>query len=286
VTASITAPVGSYESGAVNRPADVRTVQELLTQAAKRLNNPAFDPKGADGKIAKPGANSNTVKAITAFQKQQAGMANPDARVDVNGNTWKKLVAAAGPTAAPKPTPPVVGLVTLTVTHGGLIPTGTVLKPPTKATSTGLYESTFTLSGGMTGTFRGSIYPDSMTVKGRVVDGTYPLHIGFHKGGGAAKQPASELTVQTQGIRPGLLVNARNPVPVYSHDAGKTTSVGVNVHNGFNGNRGSDGCLTLHPDDWAGFIKLFLDGFPNIDDWHAVGTNTGKQVGSLVITAS
>lgn len=283
---SITAAVGSYESGAVNRPADVRTVQELLTRAAKKLNNPAFDPKGVDGKIGRPGANSNTVKAITAFQKQQAGMANPDARIDVNGNTWKKLVAAAGPSAPKPPTVPVVGQITLTVTHGGLIPTGTVLKAPTKATFTGLYESTFTLSGGLNGTFRGSIYPDNMTEKGRVVDGTYPLHIGFHKGGGAAKQPASELTVQTQGIRPGLLVNARNSVPVYSHATGKKTSVGVNVHNGFSSSRGSEGCLTLHPDDWAGFIKLFLDGFKDIDDWHTVSTNTGKQVGSLVIKAS
>ena len=122
-----------------------------------------------------------------------------------------------------------------------------------------------------------------MTVKGRVVDGTYPLHIGFHKGGGAARQTAADLVVKTKGIRAGLLVNARNGVPVHSDDPGKTTSYGINVHNGFNSSRGSDGCLTLHPTDWARFIQLFLDAFPDIEDWHTLGNNTGKQIGSLVI---
>ena len=77
-------------------------MQELLTQAAKNLNSPAFDPKGIDGQIARVGSQSNTVKAITNFQKQQVGMARPDQRIDVNGNTWKKLVAVSGP-VAPKP---------------------------------------------------------------------------------------------------------------------------------------------------------------------------------------
>ncbi len=285
MAASISASVGSYESGAKNLPADVRTVQELLTQVAKKLGA-AYDPKGVDGQIARPGSNSDTVKAIANFQRQQAGMARPDMRIDVNGTTWKKLAALAGG-VAPAPTkPPVVaGSVTLTVTHGGKIPTGTKFKVTTPATASGLYESTFTLSGGLNGTFRGSIWPDDMTVKGRVLDGTYPLHIGFHKGGGAAKQGADNLVVKTEGIRPGLLVNARNAVNVQSDNPDKKTSSGINVHNGFSSARFSDGCLTLHPSDWAGFIKLFLDAFPDIDDWHSVGVNTGKKVGSLVIKA-
>jgi hypothetical protein len=172
------------------------------------------------------------------------------------------------------------------VTHGGKIPTATKFKNPTTPTAGGLYESTFTLSGGLTGTFKGSIYPDDMTVKGRVLDGTYPLHIGFHKGGGKPKQTAADLVVRTEGIRAGLLVNARNSVPVQSDNASKTTSVGINVHNGFNNSRGSDGCLTLQPSDWSRFIQLFLDGFSNINDWHTVGANTGKKIGSLVIKES
>ncbi|MFO0892659.1 MAG: hypothetical protein U0790_26390 [Isosphaeraceae bacterium] len=218
------------------------------------------------------------------FQRQQVGMHSPDARIDVNGGTWKRLVAAAGPV---EPKPPVLrapATITLTVSHGGLIPTGTKFKSPTTPTADGLYESTFTLSGGLTGAFRGSIWPDDMTEKGRVLDGTYPLHIGFHKGGGnAPRQTAADLVVRTGDVRAGLLVNARNPVPVQSDDLGKTTSEGINVHNGFNSARFSDGCLTLHPADWSRFIQLFLDAFPKIDDWHALYKNTGQQVGLLVI---
>src|SRR5215207_1906076 len=91
MAASIGASVGSYQSGARNLTADVRTVQELLTKAAKNLNSPAFDPKGIDGQIARVGSQSDTVKAITNFQKQQVGMAAPDQRIDVNGNTFKEL---------------------------------------------------------------------------------------------------------------------------------------------------------------------------------------------------
>lgn len=280
--ASISASVGSYESGAKNLATDVRTVQELLTQAAKALRSPAFDPKGIDGQIARVASQSATVRAIANFQRQQVGMASPDHRVDVNGNTWRTLLAAAGP-VAPRPPARAIGLITLTVMHGGLIPTKTKFKVATPSTAGGMYESSFELSGGLTGSFQGSIYPDDMTVKGRLIDGTYPLHIGFHKGGGLARRTAADLVARTEGIRAGLLVNARNSVPVQSDDPGKTTSAGINVHNGFNSGRGSDGCLTLQPSDWARFIQLFLDAFPDIEDWHAVGDNTGKKVGSLVI---
>jgi hypothetical protein len=115
-------------------------------------------------------------------------------------------------------------------------------------------------------------------------DRPYPLHIGFHKGGKAARQSAADLVVRTEGIRAGLLVNARNSVPVKSNDPGKTTSVGINVHNGYsNSDRGSDGCLTLQPSEWSRFIQLFLDAFPEIGDWHTVGDNTGKKIGTLII---
>ena len=148
----------------------------------------------------------------------------------------------------------------------------------------GPYESSFVLTGGLVGTFRGSIWPNNMTVKGYVVDGIYPLHIGFHKGGTAAKQTASDLVVRTSGIRAGLLVNARSGVTVKSDNPAKTLSHGINVHNGLSsGNRSSDGCLNLPTEDWKRFIKLFLDAYPDINDWHTLGTNTGKKIGSLVI---
>ena len=124
------------------------------------------------------------------------------------------------------------GLITLTATHGGKIPSNTKFKK-TPAATVGLYESTFTLSGGLSGTFRGSIYPDDMTVKGRVEDGTYPLHIGFHKGGKKPPEPASALVVKTQDIRAGLLVNCRNPVRIITDHPNNPTSEGINVHNGF-----------------------------------------------------
>lgn len=281
----INASVGSYESGATNQAADVTTVQKMLTEIAKKTANPSFDPKGIDGKISRMGATSNTVKAIVSFQAKRVGLAKPDGRIDVGGKTWKAMTSITGAVAPPaaKPTP-VAGLITLTVQHGNKMPTKTKRKGNETATYNGMYESTFTLSGGgVSGTFRGSIWPDDMTVKGRVVDGTYPLHIGFHKGGSAAKQGADKLVVLREGIRPGLLVNMRKPVDVKSDASGKTSSQGINVHNGFNSSRGSDGCLTLEPNDWPRFIKIFLDGFPDINDWHSMYTNTGKNIGQLVI---
>lgn len=281
----ISASVGSYESGATNHAADVTTVQKMLTQIAKKTANPSFDPKGIDGKIARVGATSNTVKAIINFQAKRVGLTKPDGRIDVGGKTWKTMTSLIGAVAPPAAKPvPVGGLITLTVQHGGKMPTKTKRKGNESATFNGMYESTFTLSGGgVNGTFKGSIWPDDMTVKGRVIDGTYPLHIGFHKGGSAAKQGADKLVMKREGIRPGLLVNMRKPVSVQSDNPGKTTSVGINVHNGFNNNRGSDGCLTIQPNDWPRFIQIFLDGFPDINDWHAMYNNTGKKIGQLVI---
>ncbi len=284
MAARISGSVGSYESGAKNSTLDIRTVQNLLTEAARKLRDPAVDPNGIDGKISRTASRSGTVKAINYFQVKQVRMSSADGRIDVNGGTWKKLVQVAG-SAATQPSPPVAGLVTLTVKHGGKIPTKTKFAADTPATVDSMYESTFSLSGALTGTFRGSIYPDDMTVKGRVIDGRYPLHIGFHKGGNKTRQQAKDLIVKTKDIRAGLLVNARNSVPVQSDHSSKTSSQGINVHNGGNSARYSDGCLTIRPSDWPRFIQLFLDGYPNITDWHTVGNNTGKKIGTLVIEA-
>ena len=69
---------------------DVETVQKLLTAVAKKLSDPIYDPKGIDGKIARPPKLSNTVAAIEAFQKRS--MALPDGLIDVNGRTWNALI--------------------------------------------------------------------------------------------------------------------------------------------------------------------------------------------------
>ena len=280
----ITGSVGSYQSGARNSRGDVETIQRMLEAAATKLRKPQYNPKGVDGLINRIADRSETVKAITAFQKEQVGMMRPDRRVDVNGLTWKTLTRVAGP-LMPKPSTPAKGLITLTVSHGGLVPKGTTRRRGQIVGSyDGAYESTFVLSGGLSGNFRGSIWPNDMTVKGHLVDGTYPLHIGFHKGGGKAKQKSSDLVVRTKGIRAGLLVNARNGVTVQSDEVTKTTSYGINVHNGLSSTkRSSDGCLNLPPEDWKRFIKLFLDAFPNIDDWHTIGPNTGKKIGNLIV---
>lgn len=284
MSARISGSVGSYQSGAKNNSLDITTVQELLTAAAIKLKKPVFDPGGIDGKIGRVAERSGTVKAITQFQRLQVGMARPDQRIDVDGKTWKKLVQIAG-SIPPKKAPTPTGLVTLTVSHGGLVPSGTTrAKGQPNHTYDGAYESSFVLAGGLTGTFRGSIWPNKMTVKGHLVDGSYPIHIGFHKGGGAAKQGAGNLVVKTSGIRAALLVNARKGVAVNSDLSSKKTSYGVNIHNGLTATkRSSDGCPNMPPDDWKRFIKLFLDAYPNIADWHTVGNNTGKKVGTLIV---
>lgn len=277
---SINAAVGQ---GGANRPDDVRVIQNLLNANAGLMQ--PFARLDVDGLI-----GPNTIAAIKQFQQRVVGMGNPDGRVDPNKTTHQKLIAALnqptkpGPVVPPTPNVPV-GLITVTFAHGDKIPTKTNYKPAVAATAGGMYESTITVSGSVNGTFSGSIYPDDMMVKGRIKDGTYPLHIGFHKGGGAAKQDAKNLVVKTEGIRAGLLVNARNSVPVISMNSSKTTSVGINIHNGFNSSRGSDGCLTIMPGDWSRFISLFLNAFPKIEDWHAVGTNTGKKIGEVIVKA-
>jgi hypothetical protein len=92
----INGSVGRWDKGAVNKPADVSTVQRLLQTAAQKLNDRSLDPKGIDGKIAHVAANSHTVSAIRAFQTRSAlevtGLIKP------GDETWTKLLAAAGET--------------------------------------------------------------------------------------------------------------------------------------------------------------------------------------------
>ncbi|MFK7768058.1 MAG: hypothetical protein AB8B55_12615 [Mariniblastus sp.] len=290
----IKSSVGAYESGSINLSDDVRVVQTILTKLASSLGNSKINPKGVDGKIARTASQSNTVSAIANFQRQYAGMVNPDRRIDVGGNTWNTMISLANggspgggnggsPGSGPGNKKPVSGEITMLVRHFDRIPQHSAGVTPNY---NGQFESQFRLSGAINGRFTGSIYPDNMNTHGRIKDGTYPLHIGFHHGGGAPRQGADKLKVGYSGVRPGLLVNMRERVPIISANSGLHTSGGINVHNGnSSNNRGSNGCLTMSSQDWVKFISLFLNGFPNIEDWHARYTNTGKRIGQLVVRA-
>ena len=78
----------------MNQPADVQTVQRLLTAAALAAHQPQLDPKGIDGKIAHPPNKSNTVAAIEAFEN--FAMLTVDGLIAPDRPAWQALVKAAG----------------------------------------------------------------------------------------------------------------------------------------------------------------------------------------------
>jgi murein DD-endopeptidase MepM/ murein hydrolase activator NlpD len=69
-------------------------VQRLLEAAAQALQAPELDPKGVDGKIARPPATSNTVTAIEAFQRRFTS--SVDGLIAPESQTWHALLDAAG----------------------------------------------------------------------------------------------------------------------------------------------------------------------------------------------
>jgi peptidoglycan hydrolase-like protein with peptidoglycan-binding domain len=265
----------SVGQGGINLREDVSYVQGLLN----RMGGTGYN----HGTISVDGINGpQTIAAIKNYQQNVVKLSRPDGRVDPGGKTILSLEQNAvrnpmsAPVMPPPPPPPTTGTITLTFAHGNKRPT---------ATGAAMYESTITLSGGMVGSFVGSIYPDNMAVKGRVKDGTYDLSLTFHRKNGIPT--AKDLIVKEQGdLRPALTLNNGNSVPVISDNPSKTTSSGINVHNGFNSNRGSEGCLTLKPTDWSRFNKLFLTAYPNLSDWYAGnGSWLGKKLGQVVIKA-
>src|SRR5215831_3658931 len=90
----ISSSVGRWEKNARNLPADVETVQRLLQTAAQKLQAPQLDPKGIDGKIARPPRNSNTVNAIEAFQSRSN--ISVDGLIEPESQTWQALLQAGG----------------------------------------------------------------------------------------------------------------------------------------------------------------------------------------------
>jgi hypothetical protein len=259
-----------------NLPPDVKTVQSLLNR-----NRPApLRPIAEDGRI-----GSETIGAIEEFQRRVVKFPNPDGRVDPGGRTWQALTSGA-PTPVPGPVLPKLP-VTVTFRHGNKQPTGvTGLPGANDKTTATRYESAVLVAGGVTGSFRGSIYPDNLNVKGRLKDGEYDIYLGFHKPG---VPKAEDLAARTNGMRAALIVNANGPVPVVSNAATKVTSEAIHIHNGYNTWKAeqpmSEGCLILAPGDWPKFIKLFLDAYPDLADWTAGGGRLGKKIGKVIVQA-
>jgi hypothetical protein len=83
--------VGRRSKGAVNEKNDVETVQNMLRLAAMIESEARLDPGGIDGLIGTNEANSNTVKAIEAFQSRFAS--KPDGVIGVGQRTWRELLA-------------------------------------------------------------------------------------------------------------------------------------------------------------------------------------------------
>jgi murein DD-endopeptidase MepM/ murein hydrolase activator NlpD len=96
---SLSGSVGRYGH---NLPADVLTVQQLLTRAAARTRDPRLDPGRIDGVLVSPPSRCPTVAAILAFQ--QGFLRAPDGRIDVGGRTWNRLVEASADAPSPSVT--------------------------------------------------------------------------------------------------------------------------------------------------------------------------------------
>jgi hypothetical protein len=86
----------SVGRGGINRPEDVRVVQDLLNKSSC-APTPAL---GVDGKI-----GPKTIAAIEAFQKKVLLMSRPDGRVDPGGKTLAALSEDSSPKAPPVPAP-------------------------------------------------------------------------------------------------------------------------------------------------------------------------------------
>ncbi|MDO6764916.1 hypothetical protein [Agarivorans sp. 1_MG-2023] len=79
----------SVGMGGINKPNDVKAVQAALNQILGQI--PPTKKLVVDGKLGSRPENSNTVKAIKAFQKKVVGMALPDGRIDANGGSHRKI---------------------------------------------------------------------------------------------------------------------------------------------------------------------------------------------------
>ncbi len=72
-----------------NLALDVALVQSLLNRAAKKTVAKSLAPLAVNGKCDKA-----TTEHIKAFQAEFLSI-KPDGRIDINGKTWRKLVAVS-----------------------------------------------------------------------------------------------------------------------------------------------------------------------------------------------
>lgn len=86
---TISAAVGEWDKGAKNRPDDVETVQLLLEYVSQKRGRRELNPKGIDARISRVPGQSNTVKAIHAFQR--TFMARSDGLIEPEGATLQRL---------------------------------------------------------------------------------------------------------------------------------------------------------------------------------------------------
>lgn len=88
--------------GGQNNAADIKAVQQAINLLINRL--PGISPLVVDGLVGAHPERSKTVAAIKVVQQRFVGMANPDGRVDVNGQTHRRinrLLASSGNGDAP-----------------------------------------------------------------------------------------------------------------------------------------------------------------------------------------
>jgi len=89
MSVEISGSVGRWEKGARNLQPDVKTVQRLLSTAAKTLKASEIDPKAVEGKISRL-LRPKTVKAIEAFQSRFRAAAN--GIIEIGSQTWTALL--------------------------------------------------------------------------------------------------------------------------------------------------------------------------------------------------
>jgi hypothetical protein len=89
----ISAPVGVWERGAVNKKPDVFVLQTLLKRVSIAKQKTNLDPGKIDGLIHRISNNSRTVKCIKEFQS--SFFKYPDGLVEPNRTTIKKLATEA-----------------------------------------------------------------------------------------------------------------------------------------------------------------------------------------------
>jgi murein DD-endopeptidase MepM/ murein hydrolase activator NlpD len=94
LSSQISRSVGRWEKKGRNLRPDVKVVQRLLEAAAQALQAPQLDPKGVDGKIARPPATSDTVTAIEGFQSRFTS--SVDGLIKPDSQTWHALLEAVG----------------------------------------------------------------------------------------------------------------------------------------------------------------------------------------------